>query len=102
MSQTLEQIDRELIKLLGKRISCLTGSQHNSCGDLSEVAQELAQAGIPEFVWQNLTINCAAASSATTSGTGETNPAREPLIPSDNCSQLVITTKFIMVMIFLA
>lgn len=67
MSETLEQIDRELIKLLGKRISCLTRSQHNSCGDRAEVTGLLAQAGIPEFVWQNLTINCAAVSTATSS-----------------------------------
>ena len=80
MSQTLEQIDRELIKLLGKRISCLTGSQHNSCGDLSEVAEELAQAGIPEFVWQNLTINCAAASSATNSSSATVEPRQVTVI----------------------
>ncbi|HEY9766910.1 MAG TPA: bifunctional chorismate mutase/prephenate dehydrogenase [Coleofasciculaceae cyanobacterium] len=65
MSETLEQIDRELIKLLGKKISCLTRSQHNGCGDRPEVTSLLAQAGIPEFIWQNLTINCAAASTAT-------------------------------------
>ena len=67
MSETLEQIDRELIKLLGKRISCLTHSQQNGCGDRAEIISLLAQAGIPEFVWQNLTINCAAASTATSS-----------------------------------
>lgn len=67
MSETLEQIDRELIKLLGKRISCLTHSQQNGCGDRAEVNGLLALAGIPEFVWQNLTINCAAASTATSS-----------------------------------
>ena len=65
MSETLKQIDRELIKLLGKRISHLTHSQQNSCSDRSEITDLLAQAGIPEFVWQNLTINCTAASSAT-------------------------------------
>ena len=67
MSETLEQIDRELIKLLGKRISCLTRSQQNGGGDRTEVTSLLAQAGIPEFVWQNLTINCAAATTATSS-----------------------------------
>ena len=67
MSETLEQIDRELIKLLGKRISCLTRSQPNACGDRLEVASLLDRAGIPKFIWQNLTINCAAASTATSS-----------------------------------
>ena len=65
VSETLKQIDRELIKLLGKRISCLTRSQHNGRGDRSDVTSLLAKAGIPEFVWQNLTINCAAASTPT-------------------------------------
>ena len=67
MSETLEQIDRELIKLLGKRISCLTRSQKDGYGDRAEVTGLLAQAGIPEFVWQNLTINCVAASTANSS-----------------------------------
>ena len=67
MSETLEQIDRELIKLLGKRISYLTRSQKNGYGDRAEVTSLLDRAGIPEFVWQNLTINCAAASTATAS-----------------------------------
>ena len=79
MSQ-IEQIDRELIKLLGKRISCLRGSQQNSCDD-TEVADLLAEAGIPEFVWQNLTINCAAASSATTTSTSSSvKPRRVTVI----------------------
>ena len=67
MSETLEQIDRELIKLLGKRIAYLTHSQQNGCGDRAEISSLLKRAGIPEYVWQNLTINCAAASTATVS-----------------------------------
>ncbi|WP_036477516.1 bifunctional chorismate mutase/prephenate dehydrogenase [Myxosarcina sp. GI1] len=67
MSETLEQIDRKLIELLGKRISCLSRSQQNDCGNRVEIASLLARSGIPEFVWQNLTINCAAASTATSS-----------------------------------
>ena len=67
VSETLDRIDRELIKLLSKRISYLTRSQQNGCGDRAEVTSLLAQAGIPEFVWQNLTINCAAASTAISS-----------------------------------
>jgi prephenate dehydrogenase len=64
MLETLEQIDRQLIELLGKRISFLMGSQQNGCGDRAKVTSLLAQAGIPEYVWQNLIINCAAASTA--------------------------------------
>ena len=61
VSETLKQIDRELIELLGKRISCLKRSQ-NDYSDRTEITGLLTQAGIPEFVWQNLTINCTAAS----------------------------------------
>jgi len=77
VSEILEQIDRELIKLLGKRISHLTHSQQNGCGD--EVISLLAQAGIPEFVWQNLTINCAAAST-TNSSSPTVKPRRVTVI----------------------
>ena len=81
MSETLEQIDRELIKLLGKRISYLMRSQQNGCGDRTEVTGLLAQAGIPEFVWQNLTINCAAASTDTaTSSSLTVKPRRVTVI----------------------
>ena len=62
MSETLEQIDRQLIKLLGKRISYLTRSQQNCCSDCTDVIDLLVQAGVPKSVWQDLTINCAAAS----------------------------------------
>ena len=68
MSETLEQIDRELIKLLKKKISYLSHSQQNN-GKQADVTDLLAQAGIPEFVWQNLTINCAAVNTATSSST---------------------------------
>ena len=67
VSETLKQIDRQLIELLGKRIAYLTHSQSNGCDEPAEVTNLLAQAGIPEFVWQNLTINCAAASTAVSS-----------------------------------
>ena len=67
MSETLEQIDRELIKLLGKRISCSTHSRQNGCSNRAEVTKLLDRSGIPEFVWQNLMINCAAATNATPS-----------------------------------
>ena len=63
----IEQIDRQLIKLLGKRISCLTRSQKNGCGDRAEITDLLDRAGVPKSVWQNLTINCAAVSSTTSS-----------------------------------
>ena len=62
VSETLEQIDRQLIDLLGKRISYLTRSQENGCGDRAEVTDLLVQAGVPKSVWQNLTIDCAATS----------------------------------------
>jgi prephenate dehydrogenase len=54
----LQEIDRELIELLGKKIALLRRQNppHSSPTEL------LSQAGVPEFVWRNLTLNCVAAS----------------------------------------
>ena len=75
----IEQIDRQLIKLLGKRISYLTSSQQNGFGDRAEVTELLDRAGVPKSVWQNLTIDCAAASS-TTSSSANVKPRRVTVI----------------------
>jgi prephenate dehydrogenase/chorismate mutase/prephenate dehydrogenase len=55
----LSQIDRELIELLGKRIALLREAKLQ---DTVEPTQLLAQCGVPEYVWKNLTLACAAAS----------------------------------------
>ncbi len=60
-SASLQQIDRELIRLLGDRIALL--AQANSPPDSDPDRQEaITAAGVPEFVWRSLQISCAAAS----------------------------------------
>lgn len=73
----LQQIDRELIELLGKRIALLrelnyqNSKDHNSNSLVSSSLFSLPsdsllnQFGVPEFVWKNLTLSCAAASTLT-------------------------------------
>ncbi|MCU0534299.1 MAG: prephenate dehydrogenase/arogenate dehydrogenase family protein [Hydrococcus sp. Prado102] len=57
----LQPIDRELIELLGKKISLLRESNCQNLIEQSE-AEFLSKFGVPEFVWKNLTLSCAAAS----------------------------------------
>jgi prephenate dehydrogenase len=66
----LPQIDRELIELLGKRIALLRelngqNSNDRSSNSLLPFDNLLAQFGVPEFVWKNLILSCAAASTLT-------------------------------------
>jgi prephenate dehydrogenase len=56
-----QQIDRELIELLGKKIALLRESNVEDVNTM----QLLSQFGVPEFVWKNLTFSCAAASTLT-------------------------------------
>jgi prephenate dehydrogenase len=56
-----QQIDRELIELLGKKIALLRESNVEDVNTM----QWLSQFGVPEFVWKNLTFFCAAASTLT-------------------------------------
>ncbi len=58
MLKTLQQIDQELIQLLNQRSSLLTGS---SDAIPVETAKQMAQNGLPEFVWESLTTCCEAA-----------------------------------------
>ncbi|NJK48661.1 prephenate dehydrogenase/arogenate dehydrogenase family protein [Candidatus Gracilibacteria bacterium] len=60
----LQQIDRELIELLGKKISLLRELNCQNLIEQSE-AELLKQFNVPEFVWKNLTLSCAAASTLT-------------------------------------
>ncbi len=65
----LEEIDREIINLLGKRIAILNESKLPGLQvESSDTTKLLAQTGVPEFVWKSITISCAAAiaSSSTT------------------------------------
>ncbi len=64
VQQKLEQIDRELIELLGKRIAVLAESELPSLDEqLDEFTPTLAQAGVPEFVWKSIVTSCIAAAS---------------------------------------
>ena len=64
IQQKLKQIDQGLIELLGKRIAVLTESEFLSLDEQSSnLTSLLAQAGVPDFVWQNIVISCTAAAS---------------------------------------
>lgn len=60
----LKQIDRELIELLGKRIAFLKEAKLKGidCEETFDMSPLLAQMGVPELVWKNVTLNCVAAS----------------------------------------
>lgn len=60
IQENLQQIDRELIELIGKRIAILEESASFYSSETPELVPILDQAGIPEFVWQNLVLGCAA------------------------------------------
>jgi prephenate dehydrogenase len=57
MLKTLQQIDQELIQLLNQRSSLLSGS---SDAIPVEMAELMAQEGLPEFVWESLVTCCEA------------------------------------------
>jgi prephenate dehydrogenase len=48
-------LDRELIQLLGRKITRLGGEE------VADLAPLLAENGVPEYVWQSLMLSCAAA-----------------------------------------
>jgi prephenate dehydrogenase len=66
LEKQLEQIDRDLIELLGKRIAILASEAKLATPSLEKQLANampvLAQAGIPEFLWQSLVTCCTAAS----------------------------------------
>lgn len=58
----LEEIDRNLIKLLGERITLLSQSKMPSFEEqLAQAQSTLKQAGVPEFIWEYTITSCAAA-----------------------------------------
>ncbi|MGF1486508.1 MAG: bifunctional chorismate mutase/prephenate dehydrogenase [Prochloraceae cyanobacterium] len=60
ISEKIKQIDRQLIELIGERIKLLERSDGSYPLENPELIPLLEQAGIPEFVWKNLAIDCAA------------------------------------------
>ncbi|AFZ33843.1 Chorismate mutase [Stanieria cyanosphaera PCC 7437] len=75
IKQYIKEINAELIQLLGKKIDLLRGVQapasnagvsplqeiKSNDDNESDIPSILNQAGVPQFVWQNLVINCQAA-----------------------------------------
>lgn len=58
----LQELDRRLVELLGERIALLGTSKPPSVAEqLSQVKSQLTDAGVPEFVWQDVATSCTAA-----------------------------------------
>jgi prephenate dehydrogenase len=87
MKQIIEQIDQELIRLLGKRMNVLAELAESASSDLEDLEKgssnlrfRLAQAGVPEFVWQNITNDCTTTLSSRSPLTTEVKPRRVTVI----------------------
>jgi prephenate dehydrogenase len=77
----MQQIDRDLIELLRKKISSLATSKLPSIEEqISNCAPLLEKAGVPEFVWKNLIITCVAALATTPSHPTPTKPRQVTII----------------------
>ncbi|MGB3559471.1 MAG: bifunctional chorismate mutase/prephenate dehydrogenase [Geitlerinemataceae cyanobacterium] len=77
----LQEIDRRLIKLLGERISLLGESNVPSVAEqLSQVKSQLTDAGVPEFVWQDVATSCTAALATVTPASPVTNSPKNVTI----------------------
>ena len=78
--EKLKEIDQQLIDLLGKRIAVLAESEPISLEEqIANFAFSLAQFGVPESIWKNLVIGCAAVATAS-SPPSEVKPRRVTLI----------------------
>ena len=73
IQEKLQQIDRELIELIGKRIAILEESASFYSSENPDLIPILDRAGIPEFVWQNLVLGCAASLARKSSSSSSTN-----------------------------
>ncbi|OAB61550.1 prephenate dehydrogenase [Leptolyngbya valderiana BDU 20041] len=59
---SLRDLDRQLVELLGKRIALLGRSNPNELSEDSTIEpSELQKAGVPAFVWRNVATSCTAA-----------------------------------------
>ena len=72
--QKLQQIDQDLIKLLGERISVLAESSIPLEEQISNCSTYLTEAGVPESIWQNLVTSCIAAVTTVTSDRTQIQP----------------------------
>jgi prephenate dehydrogenase len=80
MQQTISQIDQDLIFLLSQKIAALKKSPSSEPESSPDSAQLLAEAGIPEFIWQNLMRNCAAAFPFQSSSPFNPNPQKITIV----------------------
>jgi prephenate dehydrogenase len=81
MRHTIREIDQELIQLLGKRITALAElSSFDSEEQLPNYQTILKQAGVPDFMWQNIVIGCTAALANKKSSLKHTKPRRVTVI----------------------
>ena len=94
--EKLEQIDRELIELIGKRIAVLAESASSYSSENPDLIPILDRAGIPEFVWQNLVISCAAALATKTKSSSPTHaqPRRVTVIGGGGMMGRFFTQRF--------
>lgn len=80
MPEKLQQIDENIIQLLGQRISLLATSEFPTIQEQRSNVQELlAQADVPEAVWNHILVHCMAAL-ATAPAQYRTQPRRITLV----------------------
>ncbi|MEA5595875.1 bifunctional chorismate mutase/prephenate dehydrogenase [Rivularia sp. UHCC 0363] len=80
MQQELRQIDQEIIQLLGKRIAALSESSTFVETTLPNYKVILQQAGVPNFIWQNIVVGCTAALARKKANIKQTKPRRVTVI----------------------
>lgn len=77
----LQDLDRRLIELLGERIALLSEFQTPSVAEqISQVKSQLMDAGVPEFVWQDVATSCTAALATVPSTSPVTNSPKNVTI----------------------
>lgn len=81
MQHQLRQIDREIIQLLGERISILSeSSTFDVETTLPNYTAILQEAGVSNFIWQNIVVGCTAALASKKSSLKPTKPRRVTVI----------------------
>ncbi|HEY9782677.1 MAG TPA: bifunctional chorismate mutase/prephenate dehydrogenase [Leptolyngbyaceae cyanobacterium] len=81
--QKLQQIDQDLIKLLGERISVLASGIPTMQEQISNCSTYLVEAGVPESVWQNVVLDCIAAVNTASSSVVSIEPRNVTAIGGD-------------------
>ncbi|MEH2228235.1 MAG: bifunctional chorismate mutase/prephenate dehydrogenase [Nostoc sp.] len=79
--ETLQEIDQQIIDLLGKRIAVLKKLEPISLeAQIANFAFYLAQAGVTESIWKNIVMDCAAAVTITSLPSDPIEPRRVTLV----------------------